>query len=134
MLPPCRWHVPARTCHESVAKGILTSLPSPGLNGIIIVSYTQGTYKCLIAGLQYIHQHEMNVGSQHSTFLWGCVDALCSSSTTRWWPFILARESAVLTIWRRIPVISPDISAITRIVWSMTDRYHTASHLWNVRN
>ena len=53
--------------HELVAKGILTSLPSPGLNGIIIVSYTQGTHKCLIAGLQYILQHMrcvMNVGSE----------------------------------------------------------------------
>jgi len=28
----------------------------------------------------------------------------------------------------------PDIRAITTTVWSMTDRYHTASHSWYVRN
>jgi len=74
----------------------------------------------------------MNVGSQHSTFLWGCVDALCSSSTTRWWPFILAKKSAVIPSWWKIKL--PDIRAVTRTVLSMTDRYHTASHSWNVRN
>ena len=72
----------------------------------------------------------MNVGSQQCTFLWGCVDALCSSSTTRWWPFLLAKESAVSPLWWRIKL--PDIRAITRTVLSMTDRYHTASHSWKL--